>query len=108
MSYDYAASKLSTARRMLMLPHPHGEADSISHAFHEISLGLKDIDRSALDDSARSWAATLDELMNTDGLSDPESVGLWAVKAETLDVGQLLDLATAVDELQHWFRTRSE
>lgn len=103
MSYEYAASKLSTARRILMLPHPNGEAESISNAFHEISLGLKDIDRSSLDDSARNWVQILDEVMDASGLSDPEKVGLWTVKARTLDVGELLDFSMAVDELQHWF-----
>lgn len=103
MSYEYAASKLSTARRVLMLPHPNGEVESIANAFHEIFLGLKDIDRAELDDSARGWAATLDELMDTAGLEDPDKVGLWSVKAQALDVGQLIDLGNAVDELQHWF-----
>lgn len=103
MSFEYAASKFSTARRILMLPHPHGEADSIADAFHECHLGLKDIDRGQLDDSARDWVATLDELMNTEGFADESGVGLWRVKAATFGVDDLLDLSMAVDELQHWF-----
>lgn len=103
MSFEYAASKLSTARRILMLPHPQGEVDSLANAFHEISLGLHDIDRSALDESARGWVKILDEIMDTDGLSDPEKVGLWTVKARTLNELELLDFSMAVDELQHWF-----
>ncbi|MCY1462068.1 hypothetical protein D9M71_798020 [compost metagenome] len=103
MSYEYAASKLSTARRILMLPHPNGEAESIAMAFHEIHLGLMDIDRSKLDDSARGWARTLDEVMDTAGLEDNEKVGLWTVKARTLGVDDLIDLSMAVDELQFWF-----
>lgn len=103
MSYEYAASKLSTARRILMLPHPQGEIDSIASAFHEISLGLHDIDRSALDESARGWVQILDEIMDTAGLSDPGKVGLWTVKARTLNDLELLDFSMAVDELQHWF-----
>jgi hypothetical protein len=33
--YRYPAEKLAAARRILMLPHPKGEADSLGVAFLE-------------------------------------------------------------------------
>ena len=53
IKFAYPAEKLSAARRILMIPHPRGEAESIANAFHECSLGLHDLKRNELDDKAR-------------------------------------------------------
>lgn len=107
MSFEYAASKFSTARRNLMLPFPAGEAQSIAHAFHECHLGLKDIQEDQLDDNSRSWHRELLDLMSTEGLEDPAGEGLWAVKAKTLSEGDLFRLSSVVDDLQYWFREKA-
>ena len=51
-SFAYPSEKFSEARRKLMLPHPRGEAFSISDAFHSCSLGLASVDKGFLDDEA--------------------------------------------------------
>ncbi len=99
MKYLYLSEKLAAARHMLMLPHPNGEEESIMHAFHECSLGLKDLDRDTLDDSQRTWVMKLEELMNTDGLEDPSERGLWRIKAETLTEDEKIELSRIVDDL---------
>ena len=86
-----------------MLPHPRGEAASISSAFHECSLGLHELDRQDVDDNAAQWLRQLDDLMNTDGLEDPHEKGTWLVKAEQLSEDQKFDLSRIIDELAHWF-----
>lgn len=103
MKYSYPAEKFSVARSSLMLPHPRGEAASISNAFHECSLGLHELDRQDLDDSAAQWLRQLDDLMNTDGLDDPHGKGTWMIKAEQLDEDQKVELSRIIDELAHWF-----
>lgn len=86
-----------------MLPHPRGEAASISSAFHECSLGLRELDRHDVDDNAAQWLRQLDDLMNTDGLDDPHGKGTWMVKAEQLGENQKFELSRIIDELAHWF-----
>ena len=86
-----------------MLPHPRGESESIAHAFRSCSLGLHDLDRESLDDNARDWVRTIEKLMDTTGLSDPDGRGLWAVKAESLKEDQKFQLSRVVDELAHYF-----
>ncbi|MBK5275849.1 MAG: hypothetical protein JJE30_12455 [Desulfuromonadales bacterium] len=103
MKYSYPSEKFSVARHSLMLPHPKGEAESIMHAFHECSLGLHDVDRDSLDDDARKWVHELEELMNTGGLEDPTSKGLWVIKAEQLTIDNKFRLSHIVDELACWF-----
>lgn len=73
--YAYPAEKLAAARRMLMAPHPKGEADSFGHAFHECELGLRDVRPDDLDDSARSWVRTIRQAMDTTGIDDPQGQG---------------------------------
>ena len=100
----YAKEKFSAARSTLMLPHVKGEAMAISCAFFEMSLGLAGLDRESLDDDALRWVGELDGLMNADGLEDPDSKGLLAVKAETLTYDQKHLLSRNVDSLCMWFR----
>jgi len=103
MKFMYQAEKLSAAMRSLMLPHPQGEAESIMHAFHNCSLGFHDLHDKDLDDNARSWVATIKELMDTTGIDDPMGRGTWLIKAERLTEDQRCELSNAVDELAHWF-----
>lgn len=103
MTSSYQYEKLSSARSALMLPHPHGEAESIAHAFHECQLGLDHLNRDELDDYAREWVSKLENLMDTSDLSDPTKKGLWEIKAETLSVEDKFELSHVVNELAHWF-----
>ncbi len=41
--------------------------------------------------------------MDTSGLADPHSKGLWQIKAETLTEREKMGLSQIVDELAHWF-----
>jgi hypothetical protein len=99
MKNSYPLEKLSAARHILMLPHPNGEEESIMHAFHECSLGLKNIDKDTLDASQRQWVIALEKLMNTDGLEDPFGKGLLRVKAEALTESDKFELSRVVDGL---------
>jgi hypothetical protein len=99
MRNPYPVEKLSAARRILMLPHPNGEEESIISAFYECSLGLKKIDKDTLDDSQREWVVTLEKLMNTDGLEDHFGKGLFRVKAEALTESEKFELSHVVNEL---------
>jgi hypothetical protein len=104
MIYGYQSEKLSAARSALMLPHPDGEATSIANAFHLLHLAFHRMDESGLDDNARIWIRKLKELMDTNGLVDPDSVGLWRIKAQQLGTDEKVELSRCVDELAHWFR----
>jgi hypothetical protein len=103
MSFQYQAEKFSTARKLLMIPHPNGEIKSIVDVFHECSLGLHHLDEEHLDDTAKDWLGKLKELMNTDDLSDPDGSGLWAIKAEMFTEDQKFELSEVVDGLAYWF-----
>ncbi len=109
MKYSYQAEKFSTARSCLMLPHARGEATSIAGAFHECSLGLHDLDEkglmdSVLHDDAKALIRELRKIMSTEGLKDPNKVGLYTVKAESLSYEERLRLSHIIDELNFWFR----
>ncbi len=104
--YAYPSEKLAAARRILMAPHPKGEADAFGHAFHECSLGLRDVRPDDLDDNARSWLRTIRETMDTTGIDDPQGRGTWFIKAERLSIDQKSPFSSAVDELAHWFHER--
>jgi len=104
MIYGYQSEKLSAARSALMLPHLRGEAASIANAFHEIQLAFHRMDESGLDDNAGTWVRKLKELMDTTGLVDPDSVGLWTIKAQQLGIDEKIEVSRCVDELAHWFR----
>ncbi len=102
--FAYPSEKFSVARSSLMLPHPRGEAASITDAFHSCLLGLAGLDKSTLDDDARRWVTDLDALMNTDGLEDPDgNTGLLMVKAKMLTEEQKSQLSLIIDSLAVWF-----
>ena len=103
MNFAYQSEKFSAARRCLMLPHTPGEAEPIASAFHECSLGLHQLDLNGVSDDARSLIRRLNEFMDTSGLSDPNKVGLWTIKAESLTTGEKIELSQIVDELADYF-----
>ena len=106
MDVSFLGEHFGNARRALMLPHSRGEAESIMDAFHECDIGLYGIDRSKFEDTPRAWVEKLDTLMNTAGLSDPSSEGLWLIKARKLTVDNKPELSRIVDELANWFNRR--
>jgi len=103
MRFAYQTEKLSAARRILMLPHSHGEAQSIAAAFHECSLGIKDLKTDDLDDDVRDWLRKLDALMDTSGIEDNSGRGTYLLKAEQLTEEQMFELSRIIDELANWF-----
>ena len=116
MEYSYPAGKFGAAQHALMLPHSHGEVASITAAFRECDLGLKEISDADLDDNAREWVRTLKEHMSTAALgeqgatgelSDADRSGLWRMKAETLTEDQKFEFSQAVTELATWFDQRA-
>jgi hypothetical protein len=102
--WSYPAEKFFAARRMLMLPHSEGEAESLKYAFAEIDHGLRRIPRDDLDADARAWVATIEEAMDTAGIEDPDGLGTWYLKAGRLSHDQKRQFSNAVDELANWFR----
>lgn len=103
MKFSYQAQKLSEARRVLMLPHTRGEAESIAMAFHACSLGFHNFNPDSLDDDARRWFTKITEMMDTSAVDDPEKRGAWVVKAARFTNDEKLELSRVVDELAHWF-----
>lgn len=106
MHFDYQSERFSAARSLLMLPHPHGEAESIANAFMECFCGLHNLDRRTLDANARSSIKKLLTLMDTSGLDDPLNLGLWMVKAKKLTVDQRIVLSQLVDGLAEYFSAK--
>jgi hypothetical protein len=56
---------------------------------------------------ARGWIEVIRHAMDTKGLSDPAKQGLWTVKANQLSLEEKMAFSRAVDELAHWFDSRS-
>ena len=107
--FVYQSEKLAAARQCLMLPHPKGEADSIACAFSECSLAFRNFDVQAVQsDDARKCIETIQQMMNTTGINDPEGRGKYFIKAEQLSVTERSELSIAVDELAYWFRREFE
>ena len=103
MTISYAAEKFSDARRMLMLPHPHGEDQSIANAFAECDHGLSDLNVSSLSNDVQRLVADLKAIKSTAGLTDPDKIGLYKVKAALLTEDERSSFSTLVDELAYWF-----
>ena len=107
MPYSYQAEKLSSARSSLMLPHTHGEAESIASAFHALSLAFHELDIHGLNETARCWVNKLKEYMDTTGISNPDGEGTWVIKARTFSPDDQHEISFTVDELAHWFDRES-
>lgn len=103
MSYGYPAEKFSAARRALMLPHVHGEHESVASAFHECRLGLHRMNRSKLDEYLRSLIYALECFMDTEGVSVSGGESAWTIKAKGLSTEEKSEISRLVDELAHWF-----
>ncbi len=101
---SYQAEKFNVARSCLMLPHPQGEESSIANAMFNIMIGVHDyhVPDDFNEDAARQLVE-LREMMNTDGLQDPNREGLHIVLARTMDVDQRQRFSKLVDELAWWF-----
>ena len=108
--FSRQAEKFSAARRMLMVPHSKDEDEVFAHVFHECSLGLYRFDVGLVEyDEARRWIQTVQQTMDTTGLSDPGGEeGLYKVKAARLTYEQKCEFSSAVDELADYFKDPSE
>jgi hypothetical protein len=104
--WAYPSEKFAVARRILMAPHPNGEAKSFVAAFHECQHGLRSVSNSDLDYSARSWVATITATLDTTGIDDPSGHGTWIIKAESLGVEEMSRFSDAVSGLADWFHAR--
>ncbi len=106
--YVYPAEKLADARRILMIPHPQGEAQDIVPAFFECSLGLSNICDADLDDDAQSWVRTIRQMMDMTGIDEgPQEREKCFLKAEKLNIDEKSQFSSAVDELADWFHEQS-
>jgi hypothetical protein len=85
-----------------MAPHVDDEASSHVGAFDECSLALKELPNEELDESARSWIATIVRTMDTTGIEDPSGRGIWAIRAEQLSIEEEQEFSRAVDGLANW------
>lgn len=101
--FNDQSEKFAAARHALMLPHPKGEEQSIADAFFECSLGLEELNRRTLSVDVLEWITRLENLMNTEGLSDPNKEGLYKVKAKNLTLDEKIELSRIIDELAFWF-----
>lgn len=106
MSYGFPAEKFSTARRALTPPHAGGEHELVVSAFHECRAGLHRMNRSKLDENARSWIYALECFMDTEGLSVSAGESAWTVKAKSLTADERLEIYRLVDQLTHWFESQ--
>lgn len=107
MRFSYQSEKFAAARRALMLPHLHGEQESIAEAFGECSHGLHRLDRGELDDSAKTLVRKLEVYMDTSNVSDGDGEGRWSVKARSFTVDEMIEISRTVDELASWFDQQS-
>jgi len=65
------------------------------------------MNRSKLDENARSWIYSLECFMDTEGLSVPAGESAWTVKATSLSNEQKLEIAQLVDDLANWFKSQT-
>jgi hypothetical protein len=107
MSYAYPAEKFAAARQALTLSSTQGEPQAVVSAFHECRAGLHRMNRSKLDENARSWIYSLECFMDTEGLSVPAGESAWTVKATSLSSEQKLEIAQLVDDLANWFKSQT-
>ena len=89
-----------------MAPHPRGEAASFANAFHECTLGLRNIAADDLDDSARRWLRTIQQAVDVTNVQPVGGRGAWEMKVEGMSLDERQQVASAVDELTDWFRSK--
>jgi hypothetical protein len=71
-AFSYSMEKLTMARRILMLPHPHGEEEAIMRALHECHLGLQHLPEEDMDEYTRERISKLQEVMDIARVADAE------------------------------------
>ena len=103
MSYGYPAEKFSAARAALKQAPVDGGPECVVSAFHECRSGLHRMNRSKLDENARSWIYALECFMDTEGVSVGAGESAWTVKAKSLTADEKLEISRLVDELARWF-----
>lgn len=87
-----------------MLPHPHGEEQSLSSAMFEISMAFHNF--AVPDDLGADgigWIAEIKALMSTEGLSDPNQEGLFLIRAKAMTLDERARFSHLVDELASLF-----
>ena len=97
---SYLSKCVRTAQRMLMLPHPKGEAHDIASAMSEILQGLHGCNINDInDDNGRRCLKRIQNAMDVIGLEDADDKGLYFVKAKSMDIDERADFSHAVSEL---------
>jgi len=90
-AFCYPMEKFTMARRILMLPHPLGEAAAIGSAVHECQLGLQQLHEGELDEDTRDRIRRLKEVMDTARSEEAE----WSL----LQKNELSDLVDGLAEV---------
>ncbi len=73
---SYLSKCVGTAQRMLMLPHPKGEAHDIASAMSEILQGLHGCNINDItDENGRRCLKRIQNAMDVTGLEDPDDNG---------------------------------
>jgi hypothetical protein len=100
--YVYAYEKIHEARSALMAPHGRGGEDgAFVAAFARIDL-LRPENVADLPEPAREYWAEIMRIIDRTDLTDPENVGLSAVRVSQMDFEQRADFSRYVDELASW------
>ena len=105
--FSYAASRLESARRMLVAPQRE-ETDATADALRECHLGLSDLEAKDLSDGASQAVATIQEFMESRIVPDSAGKGTVAFRAEPLDGNQKVRLSNAVSQLAAWLTEQFE
>jgi hypothetical protein len=101
--HGYLMQKVGEARRALMAPHRHGEAEDFAGAMNACAIGLGHIRaRHKLDEDLERSLRVVDCTLDTSGLEDTHQVGMYLIKARTLSYEERSAFASAIDELASW------
>jgi hypothetical protein len=98
-AFCYAMEKFTMARRLLMLPHPLGEAAAIGRAMHECQLGLQQLPEEELDEDTRERIRRLKAVMDTARMEDAE----WSLVQQS-ELSDLVDGLAEVFTRQFYHR----
>jgi hypothetical protein len=91
-AFCYPMEKFTMARRLLMLPHPLGEAAAIESAVHECQLGLQQLPEEVVDEDTRERIRRLKAVIDAARIEEAE-----------LSVVQQRELSDLVDALAEVF-----